>query len=166
MKYSQLRQIIKEEISKVLNEIGEATSEPYPWKKASKKEDVIFFTFTTDEGTIYKVALDNYIYEDFHEGNKEYPAIEVSFGIKEKGKYSTTTVTNKGEMYRVMSTIVDIIKDYLKRNNTIKAIIYAPIKKEGDTGYKRNDLYMAFIKKQIPGATFEDSYGSVIVKIP
>lgn len=153
-------------LKNILKEIGEATTKPYPWKKASKKEDVVFFTFMTDQGTIYKVALDNYIYEDFHEGNKEYPAIEVSFGIKEKGKYSTTAVSNKGEIYRVMSTIVDIIKDYLKRNNTIKAIIYTPIKKEDDTGYKRNNLYMAFIKKQIPGVKFEDSYGSVIVKIP
>jgi len=69
----------------ILNEVGEATSTPYKWKKASKKEDVVFFTFMTDEGTTYKVALDNYVYEDFNEGNKEYPAIEVSFGIK---KYS------------------------------------------------------------------------------
>lgn len=149
----------------ILKEIGEGTATPYKWKKASKKEDVVFFTFTTDEGTIYKVALDNYSYEDVKENNKEYPAIEVSFGVKEKGKYSTTTVTNKGEMYRVMATIVNIIKDYLKQNSNIKAIIYAPVKKEGDTVYKRNDLYMAFIKKQFPSATFEDSYGSVIVKI-
>ena len=149
----------------ILKEIGEGTATPYKWKKASKKEDVVFFTFTTDEGTIYKVALDNYTYEDVKDNNKEYPAIEVSFGIKEKGKYSTSAVTNKGEMYRVMATIVNIIKDYLKQNSNIKAIIYAPVKKEGDITYKRNDLYMAFIKKQFPSATFEDSYGSVIVKI-
>ena len=149
----------------ILKEIGEATTNPYKWKKASTKEDTVFFTFTTDQGTSYKVALENYVYEDFHEDNKEYPAIEVSFGIKEKGAYSTTTVTNKGEMYRVMSTVVDIIKDYLKRNDIIKAIIYEPLKKEGEKGFKRNDLYMAFIKKQIPTARFEDSYGSVIVKI-
>jgi hypothetical protein len=166
MKHSQLRQIIKEEISKVLSEVGEATSEPYIWKKASTKEDVVFFTFTTDQGSIYKVALDNYIYEDFYDNNKEYPAIEVSFGIKEKSQFSTTTVTNKGEMYRVMSTVVDIVKDYLNRNKNIKAIIYQPTKKEDNIDNKRNNLYMAFIKKQIPGATFEDSYGSIIVKIP
>jgi hypothetical protein len=150
----------------ILKEVGEATTTPYKWKKASTKEDVVYFTFTTDQGSIYKVALDNYVYEDFYDNNKEYPAIEVSFGIKENGAYSPSTVTNKGEMYRVMSTIVDIIKDYLNRNKMIKAIIYQPLKKEGEKGFKRNDLYMAYIKKQIPGATFEDSYGSVIVKIP
>ena len=149
----------------ILKEVGEATSAPYKWKKASTKRRTVFFTFTTDQDTSYKVALENYIYEDFHDDNKELPAIEVTFGIKENGAYSPTTVTNKGEMYRVMSTIVDIIKDYIKRNDNIKAIIYEPIKKEGEKGFKRNDLYMAFIKKQIPTAKFEDSYGSVIVKI-
>ena len=159
MKKLELRQIIKEEISKVLNEVGEATSKPYTWEKTSTKGDTSFFTFTTDQDIIYKVALDNFTHEDFY-NKKEYPAIEVSFGIKEKNKYSTTTLTNKGEMYRVMSTVVDIVKNYLKSNNDIKVILYLPI------SHKRNDLYTAFIKKQIPGATFEDSYGSIIVKIP
>jgi hypothetical protein len=117
--------------------------------------------------------LENYVYEDFKENDKEYPAIEVSFGIipgAEPNMYGDytgdmVTVSNKGEMYRVMSTIVNIIKDYIKRNDNIKAIIYEPIKKEGEKGFKRNDLYMAFIKKQMPAAKFEDSYGSVIVKI-
>ena len=149
----------------ILKEVGEATTTPYKWKKASTKRRTVFFTFTTDQDTSYKVSLENYIYEDFHDDNKEYPAIEVTFGIKENGAYSPTTVTNKGEMYRFMSTIVDIIKDYIKRNDNIKVIIYEPIKKEGEKGFKRNDLYMAFIKKQIPTAKFEDSYGSVIVKI-
>ena len=152
-------------LKEILKEVGEATTTPYKWKKASTKENTVFFTFTTDQDTSYKVALENYIYEDFHDDNKEYPAIDVSFGIKEKGKYSPSTVTNKGEMYRVMSTIVNIIKDYLNRNKMIKVIMYEPLKKEGEKGFKRNDLYMAFIKKQIPTAKFEDSYGSVIVKI-
>ena len=149
----------------ILKEVGEATSVPYKWKKASTKRRTVFFTFTTDQDTSYKVALENLEYKDFKENDKELPAIEVSFGIKENGAYSPTTVTNKGEVYRVMSTIVDIIKDYLNRNKMIKAIIYEPLKKEGEKGFKRNDLYMAFIKKQIPTAKFEDSYGSVIVKI-
>jgi hypothetical protein len=157
----------------ILNEVGEATTTPYKWKKVFTKEDTVFFAFKTDQGTSYKVALENYVYEDFKENDKEYPAIEVSFGIipgaepNMAGDYTGDmfTVSNKGEMYRVMSTIVNIIKDYIKRNDNIKVIIYEPIKKEGEKGFKRNDLYMAFIKKQIPTAKFEDSYGSVIVKI-
>ena len=156
----------------ILKEVGEATTTPYKWKKASTKRRTVFFTFTTDQDTSYKVSLENYIYEDFHDDNKEYPAIEVSFGITPNDMPTNVSsvgnvsiVTNKGEMYRVMSTIVDIIKDYIKRNDNIKVIIYEPIKKEGEKGFKRNDLYMAFIKKQIPTAKFEDSYGSVIVKI-
>ena len=158
----------------ILKEVGEATTTPYKWKKVFTKEDTVFFAFKTDQGTSYKVALENYVYEDFKENDKEYPAIEVSFGIISGAEPNTAgakyagdmfTVSNKGEMYRVMSTIVNIIKDYIKRNDNIKAIIYEPIKKEGEKGFKRNDLYMAFIKKQIPTAKFEDRYGSVIVEI-
>ena len=157
-------------LKNILKEVGEGTATPYKWKKVFTKEDTVFFAFKTDQGTSYKVALENYVYEDFHENDKEYPAIEVSFGIIPKNMsinimFNASIVSNKGEMYRVMSTIVDIIKDYIKRNDNIKAIIYEPIKKEGEKGFKRNDLYMAFIKKQIPTAKFEDSYGSVIVKI-
>ena len=159
-------------LKNILKEIGEGTATPYKWKKVFTKEDTVFFAFKTDQGTSYKVALVNYVYEDFHENDKEYPAIEVSFGIipsdiHNNGDYAGDmfTVSNKGEMYRVMSTIVNIIKDYIKRNDNIKVIMYEPIKKEGEKGFKRNDLYMAFIKKQIPTAKFEDNYGSVIVKI-
>lgn len=156
----------------ILNEVGEATSAPYKWKKVFTTERSVFFTFTTDQDTSYKVSLENYVYKDFKENDKEYPAIEVTFGITPNDMPTNVSyvgnvsiVTNKGEMYRVMSTIVDIIKDYIKRNDNIKVIVYEPIKKEDEKGFKRNDLYMAFIKKQIPTAKFEDNYGSVIVKI-
>jgi hypothetical protein len=43
--------------------------------------------------------------------------------------------------------------------------MYERLIHEVELGFKRNDLYMAFIKKQIPTEKFEDSYGSVIVKI-
>jgi hypothetical protein len=155
-------------LKRILKEIGEATSSPYKWKKASKKEDIEFFTFITDQGTMYKVALDYFIHEDRYQTRgsfRTYPAVGVSFGIKDKGKYLTNTTSNKGEVYRVMSTIVDIIKDYLKHNNSIKVIAYAPVEDYGDEGYKRNALYKSFIQKQIPTAKFEDSYGSTIVKI-
>ena len=156
----------------ILKEVGEATSAPYKWKKASTKRRTVFFTFTTDQDTSYKVSLENLKYKDFKENDKEYPAIEVTFGITPNDMPTNVSyggnvsiVTNKGEMYRVMSTIVDIIKDYIKRNDNIKAIIYEPIKKGKTRKDQRNDLYMAFIKKQIPTAKFEDSDGSVIVKI-
>ena len=57
-------------LKNILKEVGEGTATPYKWKKASTKEDTVFFTFTTDQATSYKVALENYVYEDFHENDK------------------------------------------------------------------------------------------------
>lgn len=167
MKKSELKQLIKEEIQKSLKEVGEATTSPYSWKKTKYEDGITYYDFKTDLGTIYKVSLDRFIYDNFPKINEELPAIEVIFAVKEdKENYSTGKVTNKGEIYRVMSTVVDIIKSFISKNPEIKVIKYEPMKKEGEINSKRGELYKAFIKKQIPTATFEESYFDVIVKLP
>jgi hypothetical protein len=167
MKKSELKSLIKEEIKKSLNEVGEATLEPYSWKKSKVEDGITFYNFKTDLGSIYKVSLDRFMYDNFPKVNEEIPAIEVVFAVDEgKKNYSTSKITNKGEMYRVMSTIVNIIKSFILKNPEIKVIMYEPMKKEGEINSKRGELYKAFIKKQIPDATFKDSYSDIIVRLP
>jgi hypothetical protein len=69
-------------------------------------------------------------------------------------------------MYRVMSTIVDIIKKYIKKSKS-QAIIYSPSKKssEEDFGTQRDNLYRAFISKAFPGVKFEQE-GEIVVILP
>jgi hypothetical protein len=166
MKKSELKEIIKEELKNILKEVGEATLEPYPWKKSKVKDGITFYDFETDLGSIYKVSLDRFMYDNFPKINEEIPAIEVIFAVDEgKKNYSTSKITNKGEMYRVMSTIVNIIKSFILKNPEIKVIMYSPTKKEGEKNSKRGELYKAFIKKQIPTATFKDSYSDIIVRL-
>jgi hypothetical protein len=168
MKTSELKQLIKEEIKKSLKEVGEATLEPYPWKKSIVEDGITVYNFKTDLGSIYRVSLDRFMYDNFPKINEEIPAIEVVFAvIDESGKYySTSKITNKGEIYRVMSTIVDIIKSFILKNPEINVIMYEPMKKEGEINSKRGELYKTFIKKQIPTATFKDSYSDIIVRLP
>jgi hypothetical protein len=82
--------------------------------------------------------------------------------------YSSKITTNKGEHLKVMSTIVDILKEYIKKNPAVKAIMYSPAKKDNEEvfGTQRDILYKAFIKKAVPSATFvrEDDYTIAIIK--
>jgi hypothetical protein len=55
------------------------------------------------------------------------PALEIEFSAKPKGAEGSSAkiVVNKGEMYRVMATIVDIIKKYLKKSKAQAIIIFS-----------------------------------------
>ena len=57
--------------------------------------------------------------------------------------------TNKGELFRVMATIVAITKEILKERKNIKTLTFSGAKKDEDDN-RRNKLYMAYIKKHIP----------------
>ena len=137
-----------------VNEVGEANVEPYKWEETDKGKYRIDTKFETDNKIEYIVSL----HIDDYEGLK---AIEVEFTAKsENDKYpSTTTVTNKDEMYRVMATITSIIKKYIEEYK-IQVIIYSPSKKsdkEDDFNNQRDKLYKAFISKIFPNVEYKTS---------
>ena len=153
-----------------LNEIGEANLEPYKWEEDNTAGRYIYTSFTTPTETKYEVDLTSTEVPDFEDKNEYIKAIDIEFSAKPKDAEGSSSkiVVNKGELYRVMSTIVDIIKYYLRQSNgDIKAILYSPSKKsnELDFGSQRDNLYKAFITKAIPGAKIEQHGEYVIVYI-
>jgi hypothetical protein len=161
MKGFLLKQIIKEEIYKVLNEVGEGTSQIYKWEELSNNEWNTYVTFTTESKTKYQVELE--YFKSNSPFAKDLPGFSLAFSAKLKGKneFSNTVITNKGEVYRVMATIVDIIQHYLKDN---KIITYSPEKKSGEEfGKQRNNLYKAFISKKFPNSEFKQIGEMIIV---
>ena len=162
MKKFELKQIIKEEISKVLQEVGEGTSQPYKWEELSSDEWFTYVIFTTESETEYQVNLE--YFESNFSFAKDIPGIALDFLAKPKGEheFSNTIVTNKGELYRVMATIVSILQHYLKDT---KIITYTPEKKPGENfGRQRDNLYKAFISKKFPNSEFKQ-IGEMIVAI-
>ena len=148
----------------LLNEVGEGTAKPYEWEEISADDWGAYIRFLTDSETEYQVNL------EYFTSNlpltPDLPGIAVEFLAKPKGEYdfSNTVVVNKGEVYRVMSTIVNIIKYYLKDN---KIITYSPEKKSGeDFGKQRDNLYKAFMKKSIPSIKFEQKGETIWAIIP
>lgn len=153
---------------KRINEVGEANLQPYKWKEIDREGYYVYTRFTTDSETQYDVDIKSTVY--FPAGQMDsQPALEIEFSAKPKGAEGSSAkiVVNKGEMYRVMATIVDIIKKYLKKSKA-QAIIYSPSKKssEENFGAQRDNLYRAFISKAIPGVTFKQSGDFITAILP
>jgi hypothetical protein len=154
--------------SAFVNEVGEANLQPYKWKEVDRESYYVYIRFVTDSETQYDVDIKSTIF--FPAGQMEsLPALEIEFSAKPKGAEGSSAkiVVNKGEMYRVMATIVDIIKKYLKKSKA-QAIIYSPSKKssEENFGAQRDNLYRAFISKAIPGVTFKQSGDFITAILP
>jgi hypothetical protein len=138
-----------------INEVGEANLKPYKWEEVDRDGYWYYVRFTTDNDVEYEVDLESITHVD--RNVNELKAFNVEFIAKPKGAegYSDKIVVNKGEIYRVMSTIADIIKYYVKKYKA-QAILYSPAKKGNeDFGSQRDQLYKAFIKKALPGVYFE-----------
>jgi len=151
-----------------INEVGEANLKPYKWEEVDAEGYYVYTRFITDSETQYDVDIKSTVY--FPPGQMDSrPALEIEFTAKPKGAEGSSAkiVVNKGEMYRVMATIVDIIKKYIKKSKA-QAIIYSPSKKssEENFGTQRDNLYRAFISKAIPGVTFKQSGDFITAILP
>ena len=98
-----------------INEVGDASASKYKWKEVDQDGYWYYTRFTTDSETEYQVDLESATHLD--RDVNELPAFNVEFVAKPKDAegYSDKVVVNKGEMYKVMATIVDIIKYYVKK---------------------------------------------------
>jgi hypothetical protein len=152
--------------SSFVNEIGEANLTPYKWEETDKKSYWYQVKFITDSGIQYEVDLENTIYID--KDVNELEAFNIEFGAKLKDSlgYSSDITVNKGELYRVMATIADIIRYYIEKYN-IKVITYSPAKKGNEVfGTQRDKLYKAFIRKAMPGTHFEQQGEYIAAMLP
>jgi len=150
--------------SAFVNEVGEASLKPYKWEEVDQEGYFVYTRFITDSETQYDVDLKSTNYIDDELNNLR--ALEIEFSAKPKGAEGSSAkiVVNKGEMYRVMSTIADIVKKYIKKSKA-QAVMYSPSKKGNeDFGTQRDNLYKAFISKAFPGVKFEQD-GEVVAAI-
>ena len=151
--------------SALLPEVGEANLKPYKWEEVDVEGYFVYTRFITDSETQYDVDLESRMYVDDDFNNLR--ALGVEFAAKPKGAEGSSTkiVVNKGELYRVMATIVDIVKKYVKKSKA-QVILYSPAKKssEEDFGSQRDNLYKTFISKAFPGVKFEQE-GEIVAAI-
>ena len=145
-KEKALKQLAAIEINKEnVNEVGDASANAYKWKPVGRGTYSNEFTFTTDSGLEY--------YVKFWDVGDD--TIEVAFLAEEPDQYDRaeySTVTNRGELFKVMSTVAVIVLYYLQSNPEYKYLTYEPSKTTGKDDNRRDKLYRAYMKKMIPGS--------------
>jgi len=138
---------------RMLNEIGEGTK-PYHWEFVDEDEDGNrFYSFQTEKN-----------YYDVGIANLEDGMYDLSFNAM-SGDWDSDLDTNEGVPLRVLSTVVEIAKDFIAKVQP-EIVIFRPIKtKKGDEKEKdqrRSKLYGAYLKKHLPSdynlMTLGDSY--------
>jgi hypothetical protein len=137
----------------VLKEIGEGTK-TYPWTFNDEDEDGNYFYSFETEKSHYDVGI----------ANLEDGMYDLSFNAM-SGDWDADLDTNEGVPLRVISTVVEIAKDFIAKVQP-EIVIFRPIKtKKGDEKEKdqrRSKLYGAYLKKHLPSdynlMTLGDSY--------
>ena len=142
----------------LINEIGDAGAKPYKWRRMDRRYDT-YYIFTTDSGLEYQVMTEL--------GSEE--TLTVEYGVEVTTKQGNKSidyelVTNRGELFRIMATVVDIVQEFMKKNPEVKYIEFEGSKnKAGDQ--RRNKLYMQYVKKHLKPKSIEDDGNSIIVEL-
>jgi len=149
----------------LLKEIGEATAKPYDWRQTSDEEEYKEYTFKTDSGLYYQLDI------DIKEQDEERDTAAVGFGVLKPNDddqyfkdYDETP--SRGEVYKVMATVVSILKDFIKKNKGVKYLHFTT-NKVGPGETKRLGLYKQYIQKHLPNAEIEtkNRYGAEVTTI-
>ncbi len=135
----------------LLREVGEATSRPYDWKMTADHEDYKEYMFQTKTGFYYKVEI------EVLEGDEERDSAFVQFGIVEPdednmGFTNFDAVPSKGDLFNIMATIVEVLKDLIKKNPNIKYLQFETTKGKNKESNARLSLYIKYIQKHLPNA--------------
>lgn len=155
----------------ILKEIGEGTSKPYKYEYSYGDDDSISYTFRTDSsvdmqtgkttrGTDYEVDL---LFIDSETMERTPNTMDVSFRPT-GGEYEEET--NQNVQYRIMATVVAIMKEVLPKHPEVTHLIYTPTKSDSNDS-RRANLYKAYIQKQLPGSRVKEfSGGKYKIELP
>ena len=140
----------------LLKEVGEATTKPYKWDDYWDEEDYKEYGFQTDSGLNYKLEI------EVLEGDEERDSAKVAFGIVEEDGSDYFTdydkVPTKGELYKVMATVVSILKDFIKKDKQVKYIYFKTNKLGKDLDKdqsSRLNLYKRYIQTHLSNANID-----------
>ena len=153
-------------LKSILTEIGDASVAPYSFtRKNSDIGKTIQYRFDTPTEKYYvHFSPDTDTHKFLPQYAKTNPPwkYEVIFSTFEGMPNDTT---DRGEMYAVMSTISNIVEDFVNRFTNVKELVIIPTKDSGKREWtkdqRRFKLYLAYIDKQLeralPGADIDIS---------
>lgn len=157
----------------LIKEIGEANVPPLPWTKDSSLHYKFYINI---EGTDEEVFVEfekivDEVEKQFYFPRKYRSLKEVfNASFQVAGTETQFAKTNLNVLLTIMSTVVDIVKDFVRQKDPDGVFIKASPKEIGDRdASKKLNLYKAYTERQLqqmPGYG-ADSYrdGIIIVKL-
>lgn len=132
----------------ILREIGEASSTPYEYKYDRTLKAAYF---TTEDGTLYKVTF----------GGLSSNDMEIRFGVTDGSDNMDYEIdTNKGNLYRVMSTVIKIVRQAVSEFKP-SYISFASAKSDP----RRMNMYKKYITNNLNGySVVGDASGVLTLK--
>jgi len=155
-----------------LNEIGDSSVAPLPWKLITIDPDqTIYHVNSPKSGLDYSIFFSEYGYNSL----RYVLAFAANSNNYDKDYSPFEVTTNAGDMFGLMSALVEICKDFVKRLKP-KIIIFsgtpdkAGNKISNSSETKRNKLYLQFLEKNIskidPDATWKIEGSKITIGFP
>ena len=143
-----------------INEIGEGNLTPYKYSVNFEEDDEIEYKFKTKSNLTYEVSI---VQRRATSGPKDSNRLIVAFKTT-AGSYED--ITNAGEQFKIMATVIAITKEYSAKIPNVTEISFTPAK-SGEHDERRAKFYKAYINKQLPGSKIHVySDGRYIVELP
>lgn len=147
-------------LKSLLKEIGEATAQAFPFE---------FYGSPYDEDRYYGFETNHYPYS-VHINNYEDNEIGISFFVpneEDPNQDRYDIETNKGDMFKIMATVIAIVKQDLKTHPNVDTLVFEPVKKQGAVdNSSRANLYLRYVKHSYPNAKVETNGDEIVVKLP
>ena len=160
-------------LNNIISEVGEGSAKPYAFSTKFEEGDSKFshriVDFKTEDDDQYELVLhaywgDNWITDTF--GSH----ITIDFFLTGPSEFRDgDTVVNKGRLFRVMATIVAATKKFMNdidyKEKGINQLRISPTKTRDDDDDRRANLYMAYIKRQLPVTSIKYNGEEIVAKI-
>lgn len=120
-------------------------------------------------GTVYSFTTDSEVNYEVRFGRKQNNILNstIVFGVtNEEYDGEEYSVTNKGEVYRVMATIVEVVRRYKEEHPNINLFEYTGEQSEIEKSKNRNvrlALYSRYIKRVFDSKWTVDSQGNKVI---
>lgn len=157
----------------ILKEIGESNIPPLPWEKNIYNEDYMY-TFDIDiNGQLETVEVGIDKASEVFKSHPVFPPqyknteniYKIGYGIEEDDEQFAKT--NVKTLLTILSTIVDITKDFINDKKPELIMLQGSPKNSEDDGSKKGNIYKSFILKQLktlPSYKF-DSYNKWLLLV-
>jgi len=128
----------------ILTEVGEGVT-PYPFKQMTSSPHLVVYVFITDANDQYNVKFVSSFARPDNYNLSFYPGTSI-----EHEDDKIDVITNKGGVFKILSTIVSIVKSFISKNKNVSGINWLGINSDKPgADVQRDRLYKVYLQKNI-----------------